>query len=316
MVQNPSDLQFSIGSFDFKQEDAFVMPNGMQGGLSDLGGIQAYVATDFPGGMRVVQLFGPFPTMIEFQGIFFGADALDRANVLDKIRTDSQQVTLTYGVKKFDGALIKFKITANNQNDVRYDLGFVPVKDKSASNGFSSGSGTQPSGTLAAAQNAAQFQSQTPAANYTFPSTIQNGVTNLNQSFNQALNQAGGQIGNLTSDQVASLQTQTQDLVDQLQTLVGGTDANAASAASDLSSSLQIMSSSLTFGSNPTTVLSTSNPNLLSLAAQYYGNPMKWTLIAAANPILQNDPMPIGDFDLTIPQDDAPEPLTVPPTIV
>ncbi len=292
------------------------MPNGMQGGISDLGGIQSHVVTDFPGGIRTVQLFGPFPTMIEFQGVFYGSDALSRAKVLDKIRTDSKQATLTYGQIKMDGALVKFKITANHQNEVHYDLAFVPVQDNSSSNGFNSNPSNPASATLASAQNAAQYQSQSPAANFTFPASIQNGVTNLNQSFNQAISQAGGQIGNLSSDQVSGLQSQTQSVLDQLQPMINGTDPNAASAASDLSSSLQIMSSSLTFGSAPVTVLSTVNPNLFTLAAQYYGDPMKWTLIAGANPDLQNDPMPIGDFNLTIPQDDAPESLVTPPTIV
>jgi nucleoid-associated protein YgaU len=47
-------------------------------------------------------------------------------------------------------------------------------------------------------------------------------------------------------------------------------------------------------------VIHTINPNLLVLAAQYYGDATQWRLIGNANGIA--DPQPIGSFNITIPQ--------------
>lgn len=41
------------------------------------------------------------------------------------------------------------------------------------------------------------------------------------------------------------------------------------------------------------------NPNLMALAAQYYGDATKWRIIADANGL--TDPQPTGQFSLNIP---------------
>ena len=47
------------------------------------------------------------------------------------------------------------------------------------------------------------------------------------------------------------------------------------------------------------TALNVINPNLMALAAQYYGDATQWRTIANANGL--TDPQPIGQFTLQIP---------------
>jgi hypothetical protein len=47
------------------------------------------------------------------------------------------------------------------------------------------------------------------------------------------------------------------------------------------------------------TTINVINPNLMALAAQYYGDATQWRTIAYANNL--TDPQPIGQFSLVIP---------------
>ncbi|CAM6031297.1 unnamed protein product [Sphagnum compactum] len=316
VAASAADIPFSIGSFDFSQEDVFVTPDGNTGGISDLGGVQAHAINEFQGGLRTAQLFGAFPTMIEIKGIFFGTNALTRVKALDGLRTQGQGVTLTYGPYSFYGFVAKCKIISNYQFEVHYELSFIPLSDNTAQGSATAQGNNASQTTLSNAQNTMNQQSSAPAAPTAIPAPIQTSVLNFNNALNSALTSAGGQVSNLTPTQTSSLQSQASSISDSLQDIIDGSDPIAASAASDLQGSVNAISNSLNTNQEILASIPVINPNLFALATQYYGNPNLWTLITSANN-LPNESFAIGDFtNLIIPANNQAAPVSTPPTVL
>lgn len=304
-----ADLTFQIGNVRFT--DPFEMPNGIEEGLGDLGSMQHMTVTEFPGGIVSAQLYGRFKKPIEWKGKIFGADAHDRARQLDDL-TSQGLIKLQYGQWDIDGLLKNFIIKAKYQFEVHYEAIFIPIQDDSLMGQSGLASLPNSQGTLSQAQQVAQNQSQNPTSPYSFSPSIQQGVAQLNSTINKTLQNYSGNLQAFQTPDIKNIQSQIDGLKTQLAPLINGSDPYAASAASDLNTSLDTISVALKSTPGIIAQIPVVNPNLYTLASIYYGDPSQWELIKNANGL--NDPYPVGSFNLIIPQSPGvttPPPLTI-----
>lgn len=295
-----TDLTFSLGSVTFGANSPFELPTG---GLI-IEWLQKLIVTEFAGGYKSAQAVGEFVDPVTWTGWLFGGTAMDRHWELKKLQSNVQVVTLTYGTVSIDGAVKSYKANFHSQFEIEYTITFEPLRDESSPSSGGGGAQANQGAILANAQTNMMQQAQAPASGYAFSPPIQNNVGNLNTLLNQAMTAAGGSVGGVTPANSAFLQGQISNIQAQLQPLISGADPIASSAASDLNGSLAMINQSLSqTAQSILKIINVQNPDLYALAAQYYLDPNKWDLIADANPAINNDPLPIGQFLLIIPRD-------------
>jgi hypothetical protein len=299
MLQYP----FTVGGISLGDQNPFEGPNGNQEGLSDLGSKQKAVVREYAGGIVTAQLYGSFPKTISWCGKLFGGDAIDRSFELQKLCDNGQQITLEWSQFSFDGFVEDYQVTARAPNQIDYKMVFRPVVNNSTVTGGNALANNDPfASTVANAQNTMTQQAASPASGAGLPSSVQQGVTSLDQTINQALQQTGGSVSNISSTTAQNLQGQISSLQNQLAPIINGSDPLAASAAADLNGTLSALNVAFGSASNPSiTTIQTVNPNLYQLAAQYYGDPTLYWVIQDANDL--SDPLPItnGPISLVIP---------------
>jgi hypothetical protein len=296
----------TLGSITFQD---FELPNGNKEGLTSFGGIVKLAVFDFPGGMRSVQSFGPFDAEKAWSGTIFGGNAIQRALQMDYVRKQAQSVALTYNAWSYDVVVKEWLFNVKNENEVDYSIRLVPYNDRNSQSSPSSPTTGLPP--VAPAINMAQQQANSPANGFTFDPGIPSSVTNLNNSLQNAFQQSQNSLGNISSATLNALQSNLNGIRSGLAPLISGTDPAAASAASDLDSTLQVLDTILDQDSLPLAVVPAVNPNLYALASLYYNDPSQWKLIVEANGL--NDPFPQVAMTLLIPQlpvTTAAQPLT------
>jgi hypothetical protein len=307
----------TIGSITLNQ-DAFEGPNGDQAGLTDLGSRQKAVVHEFPGGIITAQLYGSYSKTITWSGKLFGSNAVSRSFQLQKLCDNGNQITLAWNQWSFDGFVEDYEATARGPNEIDYKIVFRTVVNNSTVSGGNAPANVDPfSSTLANAQTTATQQATAPASGGTLPATVPPLVSDLNDSISQSLQASGGSVSAIPSVTAAPIQGQISDIQDLLDPVINGSDPLAASAAADLNGTLGIMSTSLGDSISPTiTTIQAVNPNLYSLAAQYYSDPTQYGLIADANGL--TDPLPItnGPISLVIPAQPAGTITSYTPTVM
>jgi hypothetical protein len=299
-----SDLTFQLGTVVFGQDSGSLQAGNAAAFELPREGLpfewtQKVAITDFIGGYRSAQALGEFLEPITWTGVLLGSNAETRSFALQKLESAADVVTLTYSGISIDGVVTKYKAHYLNQFEIEYTLTFEPLVDNSSP---AAAAGSTPNTVLAGGQNNIISQSTAPASGYTFPATTQQAVSNLNDSINNVLQSSGNDITQASSSDTASLQNQITSIQDALAPLASGTDPIAASAASDLSNSLDLISSTLSSTTQPLTTQTIVDPDLMQLSTYYYGSPSHWQTIAAANPAVGNDPYPTGTYSLIIPQ--------------
>ena len=292
LTRTASSTPFKVGNIEFT---GFEAPEK----LGDLGGETVYAKHKFAGGDISIQSFGCFPGLKKWSGVLYGSDAFSRALEIDQLRTNEEAISMTYGSWSFEGLLVTFEITAHYEYEVHYDAEFEVVDDKSKP---TQSSPPQAVGlNLPQMQQITQQQATTPSSGATLSQPIQGSVSNINNALNSALNQNSGSLSSIPISQIQNIQNQIFNVLNLLSPLIGGVDPAVISAASDLSASLTVMSTILNQEVPPLLILPVINPNLMTIASQYYGDSNKWELIAAANNMI--DYAPIGQFSLIIPTD-------------
>ena len=283
-----------LGSFTF-DETALEVPES----FGDVAGVQTTAQHDFPGGVRTQQTFGYLPAELRWKARFSGTGASNRVEQLKRILIAGQEITLSYGERAWYGRLVKFSPTARHSWLFEYDLEFWPRLDIS--------SGTpQPIGwqtvieLIAVAASAIQL-------------TLNgSGTANLYQNIAPTV---GAPIATLLAAVQAGLLAATGNTLaaaDQLaitaaagaalaacEPLTLSADPTISSPASDMASYVTLLNTLATASDAPRWQVNAVNPNLLLLAAQYYGDATQWERIASYNGL--SDPQPIGTFKLQIP---------------
>ncbi len=287
----PSNLPFSLGPITFKGVE---IPANLPG----LGGMQVLETHDFPGGIRTVKAFGPFPREISWKGILLGNQALPRSFAIDRVRAAGSEVVLTYGQYQYSGFVAEYIGEVKNQWYVDYTLTFMPRVDLS---------GTQQPGSL---EDPEQLM-QTPLTGLqaiisntfgiTFPVQLITQITNVLTTVMAALLTGQGLIQNINGlERAAALASiQTFNAAAQTQLLQHSLDPITVSPILDAMSMVAVINLLLQNSTVAGWQVQLVNPDLPALAAQYYGDATLWTSIARANSM--SDPTPVGTFNLIIP---------------
>lgn len=121
-----------------------------------IGGKQAVVVHDMPGGARQVDVMGPREGIIRWHGILYGQAQSTRARQLDRLRQSGQVVRLAWGEYAYDVIVVDFGCGTKIVGPMPYRIACLVVRNS-----------TNPQGTSLlrmAAQVTADIQSGQPLA--------------------------------------------------------------------------------------------------------------------------------------------------------
>lgn len=273
--------------------------------IANLGGTQSVATHRFPGGYQTQQKFGGFPEPITWSGVFTGTTAMFRKNVVDRLRVSGQDVVLSYGDKLFVGIVTECRIEPKHQWLIPYTITFEPRAD------ISSGAGPSNlltaldtlNSVLASLNKLIAFFNLITANNSAFPTPPQlyAPTTTLFNVTSQAVSASYGVISNIPPSSAAAIYAAANALLAAATPLTYNTLASVSSPALDIAGYAGSIVNLVQVSQNTKTTLEVVNPNLYLIAAQYYGDATQWRQIAAASGINPPDPMPVGQFTLTIP---------------
>lgn len=290
-----SNLQLTLGTVTFQSLE---LPET----IGPLGGIQSEAHHDFAGGYRSIQTFGAFPEPISFRGILTGSTAFARSLQIDRLRSAAQQIPLFYGAFAYLGIVTRYHARPRYQWFIPYEIEFLPMQDLSGSLlSLLSQGGLAPE--LAIAQQLGILGSLNTATNgyLELPSSMQSPVQALITGTGSSLLASGGSVSALSPANSGLIIAGASAVVASAGPYIAGTNPILSSPALDAASSAQAISNIVsTAGTSSSVTINTINPNLLTLAAQYYGDQSQWRTIANANSL--TDPQPIGSYTLTIPR--------------
>lgn len=287
----------TLGSVFF---DTFEVPQN----LSDLGGVQQVATHSYPGGYQTQQAFGAFPSPITWSGKLTGTTAMFRKNEIDRLRVAGREVGLSFGDKFLLGIVTACRINVHHEWLIDYNITFEPRLDVSSGDG--------PSDLLSAFDLINQvlialnnmislFELIGSGNGFSMPSGLFPLAVTLFNTTQLAVVGSFGIVANIPPSSAAAIYAAAQALLAAAQPLTVSTNPFVSSPSLDLvgyaSSIVNIVRSS----EATQTTLNVVNPNLFLVAAQYYGDATRWRQIAVASSISPPDPMPIGQFTLTIP---------------
>lgn len=293
-MSNPkNDLRLKIGNIEFTDFEAPQV-------INSFGGYQSMAIHDFYGGYRTVQAFGAFPKEIIWDGILInqnGKTAMQRALEIDTIRINGTMQPLTIGPYNLNVVVKEFLHKPNLEQWVPYSITIIPVQDLTGANSKPVSQVPQDAQLSQQLQNINQIFSN-PQGTYQYSATVTDNMNTLNSSINNLMQTNQGSLSSLNATSKGFLTGQITEIQSGLEADMTSTDPATSLSSTNLYNSLEQFSNILA-GNNNLAVINTVNPDLPLLASTYYGDPTKWSVIAQANNLV--DPMPIGNFGLTIP---------------
>lgn len=289
-----------------------------------LGGAQALVIHKLPGGDRVIQAMGRDDDPIQWNGMFLGANALDRARVLDAMRVAGNAVMLKFLGYQYSVVVKGFRFTIEAFYRVLYTIDLEVVEDKTQSSsatpttsltdaitgdstaavGLGSKIGDSPlasalatmDSTIKSVSNFANATQATINSVLAPVSAVMQRINGLIASTSNTLNSVttlGGILPNNPVAQMAAKLTGQAAAATQLPLLY-----NLQSVAGRITTNLNLVNSPKT--SSTQTV---GGGTLFDLAAKNYGDSTKYVAIAQANGLTDTNINSIQT--LTIPNNPA-----------
>lgn len=305
-----TQLIFSVGNVIFQD---FEVPEV----LDALGGTQRIAEHRFPGGQITHQIYGAFPNHTSFRGILTGTSALARMREIDRVRVAGQVVPLIYGATSLLGIVTEFSPRPKHQWLIPYEMKFQPGVDLTSSSLLDDvlslltdiNSALSALSTILSVILSPGTSGSTIATVVNFqeiymplPPTMAPPLTALVNDTFDALQAALGLPQNISQSSAQLIYADAAALLAVAQPLTMSGDPTQSSPALDVIGYVNTITAAV---ANPTlqnvTTLYVTNPNLHRISAQYYGDATKWSIIAAASGISPPDPLPIGEFVLTIP---------------
>lgn len=285
-----------------------------------LGGSQAMVVHKFPGGARAIRTMGRDDDPIDWNGIFTGGTALERARYLDTLRVQGRPLPLTFFDFSYSVVIRRFKFNIERAYRVSFNIELEVVKDftqpqdsfpvsdfdtpikqdSAACKGLGDLIGDPTlSGLLDTMDNAIkQVSSYANVAQATINSVmapvsaVLQRVNTLTASVTNTINSVTTLGGILPNNPIAQ---QAARLTGQVTAFTQSSALySLQSAASRIQSNLNLIGG----GPNVRTV-AVGSGTLYDVAAAQYGDAQKWTTIAQANKVV--DPQVSGITFLTIP---------------
>lgn len=271
--------------------------------FADLGGNQRLVQHDFPGGIRTQKALGYFPSALRWRAKSSAQDAGDRIEALKRLVVAGKEIKLTWGQRGWYGRLSHIAPTAINDFLYEFDIEFWPRVDLGAP-GLPYPPPTDVG--LAISLHALALQS-----------LIENGlpqgfgfaivagalgpaVADLTGSVTTALLTAGGAVAAIPIETQQVIQQQSLAALAAAAPYQASDDPTESSPASDAAARIQAIQNLMATAQPPVATVQAVNPNLVVLAAQYYGDSSQWRYLAAANGL--TDPQPVGAYNIVVPQ--------------
>lgn len=262
-----------------------------------LGGKQAIVRHEFPGGVITQANLGAFPQPLKWEGILTGATAFARVGQIDRMRVLGADVTLRYGPFAWIGKIGAFLPTVQQQWLIPYEITFEPSADISGN----ASTGAAPlSAELALSQQIGAVDDiEAGDDGLALPPTLAGPSAGLDSAVAAGLQNGDGTVAGIPPAYAAGIAAAVASVQASSAPLIAGTDATLASPAIDLSARAAAVGVVVASPKAAVRYLTLINPNLFALAGQYLGDPTKWGDIAAASGL--SDPQPVGLFTITVP---------------
>jgi hypothetical protein len=109
------------------QFDAFELPGQIR-----FGGAQRLAVHQLPGGVRVVDAMGRDDAQIVWRGAFSGADAVERARMLDLLRVAGSPLPLTWDGFCYTVLIARFDAEYTRPNWIPYGIACTVLRDETA----------------------------------------------------------------------------------------------------------------------------------------------------------------------------------------
>ncbi len=300
---NPQGKQypFTLGSFTFSNLE---LPQQ----LTSLGGDQRVAVHEFPGGVRTVQSLGAFPPdEIRWKGIFTGVTALPRSYTLDRLRVTGAPIVLTYGPQKWSGVIKTFNSHVKNQWLINYDILFVPQVDLSSP----APQGATDVRLKVLNQATGGLAKNIPITIFgdTLPSGLSSALSSVLSYTNTALLDADNVLDVVDPSLVNKVNFYVQaakSLGEGIQS--GNGPLSMIASVTHVLSHAGIIANVFTTNSPISKTLRLINPNLITLASQYFGDPARASDIAKFNNITNTTPT--GQYDVNLPSQLGPPPTS------
>jgi len=283
-------LALTLGGVQFQD---FEIPED----FGPLGGKQVVVTHEFPGGLITQQEFGAFPIPVSWKGYLTGANAFDRQQTLDQIRVAGDDVQLAYGRYVWLGKVTEFEAKAKHQYLVPYTIKFEPSQDLSGAGGTM---GAGPDSDLELSDETAGVNDVADGASgLTLPAPLSDPATALTAAVQTALSNGNGTVAGISTADAATVQAAVAAAQAAALPLISSADPTQSSPASDLYAYATNIGATVATPTSPQVQFQAINPNLFSIAVQYFKDATKWQDIADASGLA--DPQPIGSFTITVP---------------
>jgi hypothetical protein len=119
-----------LGPFVFTD---FAVPDQMP-----FGGKQHMHVQKMPGGARAIDCMGPDDEDVSWSGIFWGDDALSRAQTLDAMRRSGIELPFSWGAQNRTAVIAEFKASVEKFTCVHYSITVVMSDSRAAGSVISS----------------------------------------------------------------------------------------------------------------------------------------------------------------------------------
>ncbi len=261
----------------------------------NFGGAQSLSIKQLVGGERIIDVMGRIDDDISWSGMFYGPEALARAQYLDFVRVQGQQLQFTYSLQNYIVVVRSFSAQFERPYQIPFTISLAVVQNLNIPLiPFAPIDFTQVMNDLIlqadvlaeanAAVEAPGFESVSAAI-----AALEVGIVAI-PSFENATSQQLQVLTPLIRDAILAvdaaivlleenikLSRQTNDVI--------ASDLNAIANLNLLSNILIEMQKNLTLINTGVSaqVITVTNANLFQLAAQYYGDATEWTTIANAN---------------------------------
>lgn len=113
----------SLGDFTFQ---AWEIPESIT-----WGGGHHLAVHKLPGGVRVIEAMGRDDDEITWSGIFLSSDASDRADQLDQMRVDGENLELVFAGRNYSVVISRFRADQRKINYVPYSISCTVLTDES-----------------------------------------------------------------------------------------------------------------------------------------------------------------------------------------
>ncbi|QMV32417.1 hypothetical protein 8G_00023 [Ralstonia phage Hyacinthe] len=306
------DLTLQLGDFVFDRQE---IPESIP-----FGGTQRLARHDLVGGTRVVDAMGAFTEPINWSGWLLGQDALARARQLDAMRVAGTVQVLQWSELSFSVVIRDFRADFQRFYQIPYRITCEVVSDLTKFAGQSQGASIDSliNGDLSTASGLMSSVTDTTLGGLF--TTMQTAVQGVSSFANAAQSTLNGVL-----QPMAAFRTQAQALIASTSntlanvTTLGGILPNNPISTQVAQISGQIVAAQqlpvlvqldrvvgrmqLNVGSiyNSAKQTTVAGGNLMTIAAQEYGDAMAWTGIAKANPQLGGDPQLTGIQTVIIP---------------